>query len=60
MELTNVLATFQQLINQILYPKLDQIVMVYLNNIFIYMKETRKEYEKETKEVLQLLEEQKI
>jgi len=53
--LTNILATFQQLINQVLHHKLDHTVMTYLNDIFIYTKGTREEHEQETKEVLQLL-----
>ena len=38
-----------------LYYKLNYIVIVYLNDILIYTKRTKKEHEKETKEVLQLL-----
>ena len=50
--LTNVLATFQQLINQVLHYKLDYTVIAYLDNILIYMKGTKEEHEWETKEVL--------
>ena len=38
-----------------MYYKLDYIVIVYLDNILIYTKGTRKKHEKETQEVLQLL-----
>src|SRR5438876_8757615 len=60
MELTNTPATFQRLINQILYPKLDSTVMVYLDNILIYILGTKEEHEKEVKEVLQILEKNDI
>jgi len=57
MGLTNILVTFQKIINQVLYYKLNYTVMVYLDNILIYMKEIKEEYEKEIQEVLQLLKE---
>ena len=60
MGLTNTLATFQKLMNQILYPKLDSTVMVYLDNILIYILGTKEEHEKEVKEVLQILEKNDI
>ena len=60
MGLTNAPATFQRLINQILYPKLDSTVMVYLDNILIYILGTKEEHEKEVKEVLQILEKNDI
>ena len=60
MGLTNALATFQRLMNQILYPKLDSIVIVYLNDILIYIPGTKEEYKKEVGEVLQILKENNI
>jgi len=36
--LINVLATFQKRINSVLGEHLDEFVMVYLNNIIIYLK----------------------
>ena len=60
MELTNTFATFQKIMNQVLYYKLDYTVIVYLNNILIYMKETKEKYEKEIQEVLQLLKKNSI
>jgi len=35
-ELTNVLAIYQEIINNILRQYLDQFVIIYLNNIIIY------------------------
>ncbi len=37
-KLYNALATFQQLINHILYKHLSEFVIVYLNDIIIYFK----------------------
>ncbi len=37
-ELTNVLTTYQKIINDILRQYLDQFVIIYLNNIIIYLK----------------------
>ena len=60
MRLTNVLAIFQRLMNQILHPKLDSTVMVYLDNILIYIPETKEEHERKVGEVLRILEENDI
>ena len=60
MELTNAFATFQKIINQVLYHKLDYMVMVYLDNILIYTKGTRKVHKKEIQKVLQLLKKNNI
>ena len=38
-ELSNVLASFQSYINKILAKKLDFFVIVYLDNIFFYIKD---------------------
>jgi hypothetical protein len=42
--LTNILATFQALINNILYEYLDDFVVIYLNDILIFTKEIKEEY----------------
>ena len=60
MRLTNISATFQMVMNQILHHKLDHTVIVYLDDIFIYTKETKEEHKKETWEVLQLLKKNNI
>jgi len=60
MELTNALITFQRIMNQVLYYKLNYTVMVYLDDILIYTNRTRKIHEKEMQEVLQLLKENNI
>ena len=41
--LTNAPASFQRLVNDVLYEYLDIFVIVYLDNILIYSK-TKKEY----------------
>ena len=60
MGLINIPAMFQRLMNQILYPKLNSIVMVYLDNILIYIPETKEKHKKEVGEVLQILKESNI
>ena len=50
-KLTNVSATFQELINHVLYDHLDEFVIAYLNDILIFFK-TEKEHEKHVKKVL--------
>ena len=42
--LTDILATFQGYINKILTEKLDVFIIVYLNDIYIYIKSKGKEY----------------
>ena len=42
--LTNTLATFQGYINKILAKKLNVFVIVYLNDIFIYIENKGKKY----------------
>ena len=42
--LTNALATFQGYINKILVEKLNVFMIVYLNNILIYIKSKGKKY----------------
>ena len=46
--------------NQILHPKLDSIVMVYLDDILIYTPGIKEEHEKEVVEVLQILKQNDI
>jgi len=55
--LINVLATFQKRINSILGEHLDEFVMVYLNNIIIYL-ESEEEYREYIKWVLKRLQEE--
>ncbi len=43
-ELTNTPVTFKDYINKILAKKLDVFVIVYLNNILIYIKNKEEEY----------------
>ncbi len=54
-ELTNVLAIFQTIINYILKEYIDRIVVIYLNNIFIFSK-ILKEYKKYIHFILTILE----
>ena len=52
--LTNVLATYQALINNVLRAHLDLIVIAYLNNILIYL-EDEKEHVQHVQDVLKYL-----
>ena len=47
--LTNALVTFQKLINNIVYNKLNRTVIVYLDDILVYTKGTREKHLKETR-----------
>ena len=49
-KLMNASATFQELINHILYDHLNKFVIVYLNNILIYFK-NKKNHEKHVKKI---------
>ena len=60
MRLTNAPAIFQRLINQILHLKLDSTVMVYLDDILIYILGMKEKHEKEEKEVLKILKKNNI
>ena len=42
--LNNTLTSFQSYINKILVKKLNILVIIYLNNIFIYTKNSSKAY----------------
>jgi len=46
--LINILATFQKRINSILGEHLDKFIMVYLNNIIIYL-DSKEEYREHIK-----------
>ncbi|KAF2187393.1 DNA/RNA polymerase, partial [Zopfia rhizophila CBS 207.26] len=50
--LTNALVTFQIIINYILKKYLDIFIIIYLNNMLIYINRMLKEYVKYTKKVL--------
>ena len=52
--LTNALATFQELINHVLYDYLNKFVITYLDNILIYS-ENEENHKKHVKEVLRRL-----
>ncbi len=58
-ELTNILATFQELINHVLYNHLNKFVIMYLNDILIYFK-NKEDYEKHVKEILKKLQEKNL
>ena len=58
-ELTNVPATFQELINHMLYNHLDEFVIMYLDDILIYS-ENEENHKKHVKEILKKLQEKKL
>ena len=53
--LINVLGSFQSYVNKILAEKLNIFVIVYLDNILIYMKDLRKDHVKAVQWVLEVL-----
>ena len=53
-ELINTSATFQELINHVLYDHLNEFVIAYLNDILIYFK-NEENHEKHVKKVLRRL-----
>jgi len=57
--LINALATFQKRINSILGEHLDEFVIVYLNDIIVYL-ESKEEHREHIKWVLKRLQEEKI
>jgi len=57
--LINALVTFQKRINSILGEYLDKFIMVYLNNIIIYL-ESKEEYKEYIKWVLKRLQEEQM
>src|SRR6266513_204783 len=58
-ELTNVSATFQVLINHVLYNYLNKFVIVYLDEILIYFK-NEKDHEKHVKKILKRFQEKNL
>src|SRR5438876_4432000 len=58
-KLTNVSATFQDLINHVLYNHLDKFVIAYLDNILIYFK-NKEDHKKHVKKVLKRLQEKNL
>src|SRR5436190_10568585 len=57
--LTNTSATFQELINHMLYNHLNKFVIVYLDDILIYFK-NKEDHKKHVKEVLKRLQEKNL
>ena len=57
--LINTLAIFQKCINNILGEYLDEFIIVYLDNIIIYLI-TKEEYKEYIKQVLRRLQEEQI
>ena len=57
--LINALVTFQKQINSILGEHLDEFIIVYLNNIIIYL-ESKEEHKKHIKWVLKRLQEKQM
>ena len=58
-ELTNALATFQKLINHVLYDHLNEFVIIYLDDILIFSK-TEKKHEKHIKKILKKFQEKNL
>src|SRR5436190_487788 len=58
-KLTNVSATFQELINHVLYNHLNKFVIAYLDNILIYFK-NEENHEKHVKKILRRLQEKNL
>jgi len=57
--LINIFVTFQKRINSVLGEHLDEFIMVYLNNIIIYLK-SEEEHGKHIKWVLKRLQEEQM
>src|SRR5207247_7294205 len=58
-ELMNTSATFQELINHVLYDHLNEFVIMYLDDILIYS-ENEEDHKKHVKEVLKIFQEKKL
>src|SRR5204863_4199321 len=57
--LTNALATFQELINHVLYNHLNEFVIAYLDDILIYFK-NKENHEKHIKKILRKFQEKNL
>src|SRR5436190_20780374 len=57
--LTNTSATFQELINHVLYNHLNKFVIAYLDDILIFS-ETEKEHKKHVKKILRRFQEKNL
>ena len=58
-KLINTSATFQELINHVLYNHLNEFIIIYLNNILIYFK-NEKNHEKHVKKILKKFQKKKF
>ena len=58
-KLMNMSATFQELINHVLYNHLNKFVIVYLDDILIYS-ENEEDHEKHVKKILKRLQEKNL
>ena len=58
--LTNTPATFQAVINNVLYKYIDIFIIIYLNNILVYSSRTLAKYKEYVKTVLQKLSEYRL
>src|SRR5437667_1622183 len=57
--LTNTSATFQELINHVLYDHLNEYIIVYLDDILIFS-DNKKDHKKHVKKVLKRLQEKNL
>ena len=57
--LTNTPTTFMDLINQVFQPCFDQFVVLFINDILIYLK-NREDHENHLKTILQILREKQL
>ena len=57
--LTNAPTAFMDLMNRVFHPYLDQFVVVFIDDILVYSKDTQ-EYEQHLRIVLQILREKKL
>ena len=60
MGLTNAPATFQAVINGVLHEFLDVFVLVYLDDVLVYTKETEADHQEKVLKVLEKLAENKL
>ena len=57
--LTNAPAAFMDLMNRVFHPYMDQFVVVFIDDILVYSKDTQ-EHEQHLRIVLQILREKKL